>query len=94
MDDEVRCPVCQTSLIEPVPGVGFVACHATHNPPVAPPQVAARIELLLLATGHVQIEGRPHDLFTVARIVAQAHDFCRQAVAAKRAELQSQAERN
>ena len=92
MDAKTRCPVCEAPLVEPVPGVGFAACHATHDLPAA--QVVARVELPLLATGHVQIEGRPHDLFTEARIVAQAHDFCQRVVAAKRAELQDRAARN
>ena len=85
---EVPCFVCKAPM-EPVPDVGFLCLNGCL---VAP--VVARVELRLLASGHVQVEGRPHDLFTVARIVAQAHAFAQQVVAAKWRELHDQGERN
>lgn len=76
--------------MEPIPEVGFLCLGAC-----LPPQgVVARVELRLLATGHVQVEGRPHDLFTVARIIAQAHAFAQRVVAAKRDELHDRARLN
>ena len=88
-DLEVRCPTCEAPM-EPIPDVGFLCLGAC-----LPPQgIVARVALRLLASGHVQVEGRPQDLFAVARIIAQAHAFAQQGVSAKLKELHDRARLN
>ena len=89
-DVEVRCPTCE-AVLEPIPGVGFLCLS---QPCLPPPATLARVELRLLATGHVQVEGRPLDLFSVARIIAQAHAFAQQVVSAKLKEMHDRARLN
>lgn len=86
---EVRCHTCEAPM-EPIPEVGFLCLDCLSSPPA----VLARVELRLLATGHVQVEGRPYDLFTVARIIAHAHAFAQRVVAAKCHQLHDQAKLN